>query len=51
MSSRVDAWETRASEGRQVRVRACGVSGSLGGGGGYGGGPEERAEGAGPELW
>lgn len=47
VSPRVEAWEARACEGRQVRVRACGVSGSLGGGGGLRGGPGERAEGAG----
>lgn len=45
VSPRVEAWETRACEGRQVRVRACGVSGSLGGGGGLRG--RTRGEGGG----
>lgn len=65
VSSQVEACKKPASEGRQVCLRACkracGVSGSLGRGEGARGedlrlwtargGPEERSEGAGRELW
>lgn len=41
-----------ASERGPAGARAClRRERELGSGGGYGGGPEERAEGAGPELW